>query len=94
MGFKEYLKEGKATSFEPTKLKAISIKTILDILSSYDFRNKRLAYDKKRNEIGGTLKDTKELIKAIIKKDMDATKELGHKTSKEQLDDYKYLKSI
>ncbi len=92
--YEKKFKEGKATFFEIDKLKSISLRTIKKLLDSFPWRDKRIIYDDKENIVGGTQKDTREFIKALIQLDKDATEELGMKTSKEQLEDYKYLKSI
>ena len=93
MRFKQFLTEGKATFFDLGKLKYFSLKTIKDLLDSYDFRNKRLALE--NGKVGGTQKDTKMFIKKLIQNDIDAGKELGiKKTIPERDNDYKYLKTI
>jgi hypothetical protein len=86
--------EGKATFFDVTKLKYFSVQTITELLNSAQFSNKRVTYDSTRNIVGGTQKDTKELIKVLIQNDKKAGEELGVDISKEQKEDYKYLKSI
>ena len=92
MKFKEYLNEGKVAVFDVKKLKAISSITIKRLLDTYKFRDKRIAYEKDR--VGGTQQDTRLFIKDLIELDKNATKENKMKITKDQLDDYAYLKSI
>ncbi len=88
------LYEGKVTSFDISKLEYFSLKSILNLLNSSEFKNKRVTYDSDRNIIGGTQKATKEFISVLIKKDMEATKELELEINSDQKKDYNYLKSI
>jgi len=87
-----YLNEGKVTSFDITKLKYFSKDTIISLLKSIDFRNKRVSID--NNTVGGTQKDTRLFIKKLIDSDKKSTEELGFKQTKDQLADYKYLRGI
>jgi len=86
------LLEGKVTTFDMKKLKYFSSDTIKKFLNSIDWRNKRISQD--NNIVGGTQKDTRLFIKALIKADKLSTKELGFGETKEQTHDYKYLNSI
>lgn len=87
------LDEGKATSFDMTKLKYFSKASILDILKSHEFRNRRVIMS--GNLVGGTKKDTLYLIKVLLQKDKEAGEELGiTDMTNNQKSDWKYLKSI